>query len=132
MKKFLHVVTLVLISVTGAFAQQDDGKNPVVDSADWRPASSAHLPSPGSLTLPPADTNGRISLDGAGWQLQNTIFLTNAHDDATSISSSSYPANGWLPATVPGTVLANYLADWLIPDPNFGAMDNSSRAIFSE
>jgi hypothetical protein len=121
MKKFLNFATLLLISVTGAFAQQDDGKNPVVASADWHPASPAHFSSHGSSTLPPADMNGKISLDGAGWQLQNTLFLTNAHDDAASISSSSYPANGWLPATVPGTVLANYLADGLIPDPNFGA-----------
>jgi hypothetical protein len=119
--KFLNFVTVILLSISEAFAQQDDGKNPVVASANWHPAPSAHLSFPASPTLPPADTNGKISLDGAGWRLQNTIFLTTPQDDAISISSSSYPASGWLPATVPGTVLANYLADGLIPDPNFGA-----------
>ena len=69
------------------------------------------------LTLPAADRNNRISLDGSDWRLQNTLFT---RDSGETISKAGYPAQEWLPARVPGTVLANYLANGAVPDPNFG------------
>ncbi len=70
-----------------------------------------------NLNLPAKDEQNRISLDGEGWQVQNTLFV---HDAGETISRTGYSTSGWLPAKVPGTVLANYLADGAVPDPNFG------------
>jgi hypothetical protein len=95
--------------------------SPVVESANWHPATTSTISSIPSPPFSLSDSNGKLSLDGKGWQLQNTLCLTNALNNANEISSLTYPAKGWLPASVPGTVLANYLADGLIPDPNFGA-----------
>ncbi len=68
--------------------------------------------------LPAADDQGIIPLDGSDWKLQNTLFC---HDTAEAISSSSFMPRTWLRAKVPATVLANYIRDGAIPDPDFGA-----------
>ncbi len=72
---------------------------------------------PVNLNLPGKDEQDRLSLDGAGWKVQNTLFV---HDAGQAISKAGYAVGTWLPARVPGTVLANYLADGAVPDPNFG------------
>ncbi len=123
MEKNRHFIIAILLSITGVLSGQSNEMSPVNDSAHWHPIPAA-LPSvPKNTPLAPADANGTISLDGEGWQLQNTILLEKGAEDAAAISSFTYPANGWLVARVPGTVLANYLADGLIPDPNFGLND---------
>ncbi len=67
--------------------------------------------------LPHKDHDNKILLDGDGWKIQNTLF---PHASGEAISRAGYPTDGWLPAKIPGTVLANYLADGAVPDPNFG------------
>jgi Exo-beta-D-glucosaminidase Ig-fold domain/F5/8 type C domain/Glycosyl hydrolases family 2/Glycosyl hydrolases family 2, sugar binding domain len=52
-----------------------------------------------------------------GWSLESAMFTS---DTPESISSTGYSGGNWLPAVVPGTVLASYLACGAIPDPNFG------------
>ena len=69
------------------------------------------------LTLPAKGQNDRISLDGAGWKLQNAMFVP---DTGETISKAAYSAEGWLSAKVPGTVLNSYLLAGAVPDPNFG------------
>jgi hypothetical protein len=78
---------------------------------------AATAPSPVDLHLPAKDEEDRISLDGAGWKLQNTLFV---HDPGEAISKPDYSTDGWLTAKVPGTVLTSYLLDGAVPDPNFG------------
>jgi len=120
MKTTFSLLLGILLSLARVVAETNNEMSPVLSLADWHSVPSVTLAAYENPTLPPADCCGKISLDGAGWQLQNTLFLTNATDTTTAISSPSCSTNGWLPATVPGTVLANYLADGLIPDPNFG------------
>jgi hypothetical protein len=57
------------------------------------------------------------SLLADGWRLRSSLFETNS---PKAISSTGYDDAQWLPAIVPGTVLASYLAAGAIPDPNFG------------
>ena len=82
-------------------------------------------PAAADLSLPAKDRDDRISLDGAGWKLQNVMFVP---DTGETISKAAYSATGWLPAKVPATVLANYLADGALPDPDFG----DQQALISE
>jgi hypothetical protein len=57
----------------------------------------------------------------AGWSLESAMFTTTA---AESISSAAWTGADWLPAVVPGTVLASYLAAGAIPDPFFGSQQS--------
>jgi Exo-beta-D-glucosaminidase Ig-fold domain/F5/8 type C domain/Glycosyl hydrolases family 2/Glycosyl hydrolases family 2, sugar binding domain len=57
------------------------------------------------------------TLLSSGWSLQSTTFATST---AENISSPKFTGTDWLPAIVPGTVLASYLADDAIPDPFYG------------
>jgi exo-1,4-beta-D-glucosaminidase len=52
-----------------------------------------------------------------GWRIQSACRI---QDEGAAISSSGYSVNGWLPATVPSTVLAAQVADKVFPDPYFG------------
>jgi hypothetical protein len=58
-----------------------------------------------------------ILLDGAGWQIQGARFV---HDDPGALSLPGFAAAGWLKASVPGTVLASYVAAGAFPDPWYG------------
>jgi hypothetical protein len=82
-------------------------------------------PAAPDLNLPPKDENDKISLDGAGWKLQNAMFVS---DTGETISKAGYSMDSWLVAKVPGTVLNSYLLDGAIPDPNFG----DQQALISE
>ena len=53
-----------------------------------------------------------------GWRLQNAMFTASTSED---ISSPKFSESDWLPAVVPGTVLASYLAAAAIPDPFYGS-----------
>ncbi len=68
------------------------------------------------LELPPPDQNGRVSMDGAGWKLQNAMFLREAGE---AVSGASFAVDRWLPARVPGTALNSYLLAGAIPDPDY-------------
>jgi hypothetical protein len=52
-----------------------------------------------------------------GWHLQCAIFTKS---DAQQIASAAYSGADWIPAMVPGTVLASYLAESAVPDPHYG------------
>ena len=52
-----------------------------------------------------------------GWALQCAMFTKSSPE---YISSAEYAGSDWIPAVVPGTVLASYLAIGAIPDPYFG------------
>ena len=45
---------------------------------------------------------------------------SEAPDDGAAIASASFDASSWLPATVPGTVLASYIKAGAVPDPDYG------------
>lgn len=67
---------------------------------------------------PAAQASGRrLDLAGGNWKLQRDSLVTA---DGAAISTAGFKDDGWLPATVPGTVLASYLNAGAIPDPNFG------------
>ena len=51
-----------------------------------------------------------------GWSLQCAMFTKS---DFGRISSAEYTGGDWIPATVPGTVLASYLAAGAVPDPYY-------------
>jgi len=63
--------------------------------------------------LPPPAKDGTWDLCG-GWKLISQKYVA---DDAVRISTSGYDDSQWLPATVPGTILASYLNIDAIPDP---------------
>ncbi len=58
----------------------------------------------------------RYELD-SGWVCMN---LRNVHSTGEELSNPSLPLSGWLPATVPGTVLTTLVNNKLAPDPFYG------------
>ncbi|MFR9602999.1 MAG: discoidin domain-containing protein [Rikenellaceae bacterium] len=70
-----------------------------------------------------------LSLDGQGWRVQSAAFV---EDEASDISKVGYNDKEWIPATVPGTVLADYYNFGALPDPLFGDnMHQISDSFFS-
>lgn len=74
-------------------------------------------PIPQPQEAPKGKKDERIDLVRGGWQIQRDSLVTA---DGAAISKPGFVSNGWLPATVPGTVLSSYWDDGTIPDPNFG------------
>ncbi len=66
---------------------------------------------------PLADSDGRLDLAGGGWKLERD---SEVHAPGVALSAAGFNDGTWLPATVPGTILASYLNAGAIPDPNFG------------
>ncbi|MGO8720931.1 MAG: glycosyl hydrolase 2 galactose-binding domain-containing protein [Acidobacteriaceae bacterium] len=56
----------------------------------------------------------------SGWQLQNSAKVPDA---GAVVSSNAYQPQGWLPATVPGTVLTSMVNDGVYPEPLYGEND---------
>ncbi len=75
-------------------------------------------------------TKDSLSLDGRNkWRVQNAMLLK---DDFKAISTPNYDDSNWIPATVPGTVLADYYNFGALPDPLYGDnMHQISDAFFS-
>ena len=61
--------------------------------------------------------DGRLDLAGGGWRLQRDSLV---RADGAALSRPGAPTDGWVVATVPGTVLASYWNVGAVPDPNFG------------
>ena len=59
----------------------------------------------------------------SGWQLQEAAKVTGS---GAAISSGAYQPQGWLAATVPGTLLTSMVNDGVYPEPLYG---ENSRAI---
>jgi hypothetical protein len=53
----------------------------------------------------------------SGWQLQDAAKVSDA---GAAISSETYNPQGWLAATVPGTVLTSMVNDGVYPEPLYG------------
>ncbi|MBW8683733.1 glycoside hydrolase family 2 protein [Chitinophaga rhizophila] len=53
----------------------------------------------------------------SGWQCNNIAKVTVKGE---ALSTPSYKLSGWMPATVPGTVLTTLLNNQLVPDPFYG------------
>ncbi|MDR2496740.1 MAG: discoidin domain-containing protein [Tannerellaceae bacterium] len=60
--------------------------------------------------------DGRKYLSGGNWRLQR---ISEAKAAGEAISQAGYDASGWIPATVPGTVLSSYINIGAVPDPNY-------------
>ena len=60
--------------------------------------------------------NGRYELSGGMWQLQRASEVDARGEQ---IASADYDSRSWVPATVPGTVLASFMNIGAVPDPNY-------------
>lgn len=70
---------------------------------------------PRAAAMPEAD-GGRLTLSGGGWQLQRA---SEVQAGGVEIASPAYKAEGWVTATVPGTVLTSYKNVGALADPNY-------------
>jgi hypothetical protein len=66
------------------------------------------------------------SLD-SGWVCKSAREVTVTGE---ALSISSFPLSGWIPATVPGTVLATLVNNGLAPDPFYGMNNEKIPDIF--
>lgn len=64
----------------------------------------------------PEAAGGRLTLSGGGWQLQRA---SEVQAGGVEIASPAYKAEGWVTATVPGTVLTSYKNVGALADPNY-------------
>jgi hypothetical protein len=74
-------------------------------------------PVPQPKPAPAARPNGRQDLSAGGWRLQRGSLVPASGE---ALSAVGFKDDDWIPATVPGTVLASYLNAGALPDPNFG------------
>ena len=70
----------------------------------------------------PAKADNRQYLSGGNWKLQRASLVAGAGE---AISKPDYKDEGWILATVPGTVLTSYMNIGALPDPNFA--DNQQQ-----
>lgn len=64
----------------------------------------------------PGRSGNRQELTRGGWLLSRASGVRSTGEE---ISGPDYDAAGWIPATVPGTVLASYVNIGAVPDPNY-------------
>jgi beta-galactosidase/beta-glucuronidase len=96
----------------GLTAPQDPATLPVSRAAD------VPHPAPATPVITPA-----LSAAGEGRWVVGAWRLAAAPDVAAApsvISQPGFDAGSWLPATVPGTILATYVANGVYPDPAYG------------
>jgi hypothetical protein len=74
-------------------------------------------PVPRGRPAPDARAGGRQDLVRGAWHLQRDS-LVSLGGEALSLPGAD--CGGWLPATVPGSVLVSYLNAGALPDPNYG------------
>ena len=70
---------------------------------------------PRAAAMPEA-AGERLTLSGGGWQLQRA---SEVQAGGVEIASPAYKAEGWVRATVPGTVLTSYKNVGALADPNY-------------
>ena len=70
---------------------------------------------PRAAAMPEA-AGGQLTLSGGGWQLQRA---SEVQAGGVEIASPAYKAEGWVTATVPGTVLTSYKNVGALADPNY-------------
>ena len=64
----------------------------------------------------PAPTGKEIRLSGGDWKVQRASQVTASGEE---ISKPSFNPEGWVVATVPGTVLTSYKNAGAVPNPNY-------------
>ena len=91
-------------------------------SADGRPFELAELEvygRGGAAAVPkaaPARRGARQDLAGGAWKLRRASLV---QADGAALSGPSYDDGAWMPATVPGTVLASFVNAGAVADPAF-------------
>lgn len=74
----------------------------------------------GGLTALPAEERGmhagKYFLSGGNWKLCRASAVTAGGE---TISTEHFDTSGWIPATVPGTVLTSYMNVGAVPNPNY-------------
>jgi Glycosyl hydrolase 2 galactose-binding domain-like/Exo-beta-D-glucosaminidase Ig-fold domain/NedA-like, galactose-binding domain/Glycosyl hydrolases family 2 len=88
------------------------GKNIAI--SEFQVWSTESRPSPHN-PIQTVTSSGALLTDG--WALQSAMFTASTPMDT---SSTRYSSTDWIPAIVPGTILASYLAADTIPDPFYG------------
>lgn len=66
---------------------------------------------------PQPDATGRLALTGGAWRLQRASIVPA---EGAALSKVGFDDQGWVVATVPGTVLSSYWNAGALPDPNYG------------
>ena len=64
----------------------------------------------------PAAQESSMVLSGGGWMLKRAAEIASGGEE---IASDEFEPTGWIPATVPGTVLTSYMNIGAVPDPNY-------------
>jgi len=64
----------------------------------------------------PYDSDNLLILSGGEWTLQRASLVKSTGEQ---LSQTDFKPEGWLPATVPGTVLTSYVNAGAVPEPNF-------------
>ena len=77
----------------------------------------------------PAAEGNSIRLSGGTWKVQRA---SEVKGNGEEIASAGFQTDGWIPATVPGTVLSSYKNIGALPDPNYSANQlNVSESFFN-
>ena len=72
---------------------------------------------------------GRYLLNGGSWQVQRASEVKGTGEQ---ISQAAFNTNGWVAATVPGTVLTSYVNVGALPDPALADnWNNASESFFN-
>ncbi len=76
----------------------------------------------------PAPEGNRLSLNGGGWQVQRSSAVEYSGE---IVATGGYPADNWMYATVPATVLGSYVNAKAVPDQNYDYnVEYASEAYF--
>jgi hypothetical protein len=97
----------------GMTGPQDQTTLPV-SRAPASMATPAAKAAPGTPALAPIGENRWVI---GAWRLAAAPDVGAA---SAAIAQPGFDASGWLPATVPGTILATYVANGIYPDPAYG------------
>ena len=77
----------------------------------------------------PAPNGNMLTLSGGNWKLQRASEIKHTGEE---ISTLGFQPEGWITATVPGTVLSSYKNIGAIPDPNYADNQlNISESFFN-
>ena len=94
----------------------------LAESADKNPCvlSEMQVMGKGGLVAKPqpapAPTRNKVMLTAGNWQLQRASEVNGSGE---VISKPDFVTENWIPATVPGSVLASFINIGAVPDPNF-------------
>lgn len=106
------VAALACAACGESSASPSSGKPPGGDASTSPDASGGPASGDAGSVAPGAPTNpSHVPL--ASWTIQSSAIAT---DTGAVISTPSYAASGWYPATVPATVLGALVADGMYPD----------------